>query len=61
MPLARQDDPPWSPQLNNQSISGLSASVNSTLLAGHFLGDVHIGESKSKLRSTISCIKTEGD
>ncbi|KUJ12749.1 uncharacterized protein LY89DRAFT_687710 [Mollisia scopiformis] len=47
MPLARQDDPPWSPQLNNQSISGLSATVNSTLLAGHFLGDVHIGESKS--------------
>ncbi|PVH69237.1 hypothetical protein DL98DRAFT_522304 [Cadophora sp. DSE1049] len=47
MPLARQDDPPRSPQLNSQSISGLSATVNSTLLAGQFLGDVHIGESKN--------------
>jgi len=60
MPLARQDDPLWSPQLNNQSISGLSATTNSTLLAGHFLGDVHIGESKSKLRSTISCTEAAG-
>ncbi|KAL3427466.1 vegetative incompatibility protein HET-E-1 [Phlyctema vagabunda] len=47
MPLARQDNPLWSSQLNNQSISGLSATTNSTLLAGHFLGDVHIGESKN--------------
>jgi hypothetical protein len=59
MPLARQDDPLWSRQLNNQSISGLSATVNSTLLAGHFR-DVHIGERKSKLRSTISCTEAVG-
>jgi hypothetical protein len=44
---------------NNQSISGLSASNNSNLLAGQF-GDVYIGESKSELCSTISCAEVVG-
>ncbi|KAK0113061.1 hypothetical protein ONS95_014767 [Cadophora gregata] len=46
MPLARQDDPPEPPQLNNQSISHLSATNNSNIFAGK-VGDVYIGESQN--------------
>lgn len=44
---------------NNQSISGLSANNDSNLLAGQFR-DVYMGESKSELRSTISCTEALG-
>jgi len=59
--LARQEDlPSHQPKPgNNQSISGLSASNNSNLLAGQFR-DIYIGESKSKLRFAISYTKAIG-
>ena len=60
-PLARQEDPPLGPEplLGKQSMSGLSASNNSNLLAGQF-GDVYIGESKSEPHFTNSCTEAVG-
>ncbi|MCJ1312308.1 hypothetical protein MMC25_005982 [Agyrium rufum] len=55
-PLLRQEDPPWPPQAipgNNQSISGLSASHNSNLLAGQFR-NVYFGDSRKDTLPTAA-------
>jgi hypothetical protein len=52
MSFVRQDDP-TGPQLNEQSISGVSADNSTTLLVGQFR-DVHIGERHGKLGAAIS-------
>ncbi|MCJ1313571.1 hypothetical protein MMC25_007250 [Agyrium rufum] len=62
-PLLREEEPPWPPQPipgNNQSISGISASHNSNLLAGQFR-DVYFGDSRKDLTDVLNSLPIAAD